>query len=67
MKRGPSAGDISLRCTLKGVLLGWYTQEKEVIAGRAQALIDLIDALLDLLHAERQQTATTASLQMPPT
>lgn len=66
MTRGPSAG-ISLRCTLKGVLLGWYTQEKEVIAGRAQALIDLIDALLDLLHAERQQKATTASLQMPPT
>ena len=61
------AGNISLRCTLKGVLLGWYKQEKEVIAGRAQALIDLIDELLDLLHAERQQTATTASLQMPPT
>jgi hypothetical protein len=65
MKRWPSAGDISLRCTLKGVLLGWYTQEKEVIVGRAQALIDLIDELLDLLHAERQRTATTASLQMP--
>lgn len=50
------AGNVSLRCALKGVLLGWHKHEKEVIAGRVEALIDLIDEMLDLLDGKRLRT-----------
>lgn len=47
-----TAGNVSLRCTLKGVLLGWHKIEKEVIAGRSEGLMALIEELLAILEGE---------------
>jgi hypothetical protein len=51
--RANIAGNISLRCTLTGVLLGWHKKEKEVIASRTDALKELMDEFMDLLEDQR--------------
>ncbi|WP_115297987.1 hypothetical protein [Ectopseudomonas mendocina] len=50
--RVDTSGNVSLRCTLKGVLLGWHKKEKEVIAGRSEGLVDLIEELLAILEGK---------------
>ncbi|MDG6431926.1 hypothetical protein QCD80_00255 [Pseudomonas syringae pv. actinidiae] len=43
-------GGISLQCRLEGVLLGWYIKEKEIIAGRVEGLMLLLDEFLHHLE-----------------
>lgn len=50
--RADVAGNVSLRCTLKGVLLGWHKREKEVVAGRAEGVVSLINELFALLEGK---------------
>ncbi|RRV10200.1 hypothetical protein EGJ27_00795 [Pseudomonas sp. v388] len=53
LARVDTTGNISLRCVLQGVLLGWHKKEKEVVAGRVEALLALMDELFELLEGSR--------------
>ncbi len=48
--RVDGSGNVSLRCRLQGVLLGWHKKEKEVIAARVEGLVSLIEELLAILR-----------------
>lgn len=50
VSRVDPAGNISLRCELKGVLLGWHKKEKEVIAARVEGLTGLIKEVSAMLE-----------------
>lgn len=47
-RRFDKDGNPVIGCKLKGVLLGWYNNEKEVIAARLEGVIDLMDEALSL-------------------
>lgn len=58
LARVTPAGNISLRCMLQGVLLGWHKKEKEVIAGRVEALEALMEELFEMLESAKAKAVT---------